>query len=302
LAAGARLKRAILHYEQPMIAELIRKLTYFPDRAEDLSPKKLGLPLDQIHAITCETSDGLALNGWHLLAAGRSAVDRAGCDRELAAGRPMVVFFSGNGGNRAYRIPEARLLTQAGADVFLFDYRGYGDNEGEPTEQALADDAERVWLYATDERQVAPGRIILYGESLGGAVAIRLAAEKSAADNAPAGLIVHSSFTSLADVAQHHYPLLPVKLLLNERFASIEQIPRVTCPILILHGERDTIVPFNMGMKLFETAPDRSSSGHLKQFVQLPNSNHNDVQDADGALIEQAIADFLTLLTSKSGK
>src|SRR5262249_1050030 len=179
----------------PMFAELVRKLTYFPARADDLEPARLQLPTDRVHAITLTNHDGLKLNGWHFLADGRSANDRAACDRELAAGRPLALFFSGNGGHRGYRLPETGLLTQAGADVFLFDYRGYGDNPGEPNEEALAADARAVWRYATNERHVAPGRIILYGESLGGAVGTRLAAEVCAQGTVPPGPLLRSSLS-----------------------------------------------------------------------------------------------------------
>lgn len=278
---------------KPMLTELVRKLTYFPDRTDDLSPAALGLPGDRIHSITCKTDDGLTLNGWHLLAMGRSAVDRAGCDRELASGRPVVLFFSGNGGNRAYRIPEAGILTRAGADVLLFDYRGYGDNAGDPSEQFLCADAGVVWRYAVDERLISLKRIVLYGESLGGAVATRLAADLCRAGTPPAGLILRSSFSTLADVARHHYPLLPIKLLLDERYASAEQIPDVKCPILVLHGQHDTIIPYALGHKLFEAAPERSMSGVPKRFVDLPNSDHNDVLDADRDILDAAVGAFV---------
>jgi hypothetical protein len=276
-----------------MLPELIRKLTYFPAHADDLSPRRLRLPTDKIHAIQLQTDDGLTLNGWHFLASGCSADDRAGCDRELANARPVVLFFSGNGGHRGYRVPEAGVLTRAGAHVFLFDYRGYGDNAGTPTEESLASDAAAVWRYATDERQVAPDRIILYGESLGGAVATRLAAETCAAGTAPAGLVLRSTFSSLADVARHHYPFVPVKMFPIERYDSIGQIAKVTCPILILHGTRDMIVPYAMGRRLFEAAPQISADSTLKTFVDLRHSDHNDVVDADGDDLQEALTRFV---------
>jgi fermentation-respiration switch protein FrsA (DUF1100 family) len=284
--------------EQPMIAELVRKLTYFPDRAEDLAPARLQLPADRVHAITLTTNDGLTLNGWHLLAEGHSASDRLECDRELAAGRTLALFFSGNGGNRGYRIPEAGLLTQAGADVFLFDYRGYGDNPGEPGEEALAADARAQWRYAMDERHVAARRIILYGESLGGAVATRLAADLCAEGAIPAGLVLRSTFSSLADVARYHYPMLPIKMLLVERYASTEQIPRVTCPILVLHGPQDTIVPYLLGRKLFAAAPVESASGIPKQIVDLPHADHNDVLETEGELMRDTLGKFVARIAA----
>jgi len=276
-----------------MLDELIRKLTYFPDQADDLSPARLHLPADRIHAITVQTSDNLTLHGWHLLADGHSAADRAASDRELAAGRPLALFFSGNGGNRSYRLPEAGLLTRAGADVFLFDYRGYGDNPGSPSEEGLAADALSIWHYATAERHASPGRIFLFGESLGGAVGVQLAAELCGAGTPPAGVILRSAFSSLADVARHHYPIMPIGLLLNERYDSVEMIREVTCPILMLHGQRDTIVPYALARKLFAAAPERSAAGVPKQFIDLPHSDHNDVLESDGELIANVVSEFI---------
>lgn len=285
--------------DDQMLAELVRRMTYFPESADDLSPARLLLPADRVHSIQLKAADGLTLNGWYLLAEGRSAVDRAATDSELASGRPLALYFSGNGGNRAFRIPESGVLTRAGADVFLFDYRGYGDNPGSPSEQSFADDARAVWQYATHDRQVAPERVILYGESIGGAVATRLAAELCAAGTPPAGLVLRSTFSTLADVAQTHYPSLLVNSLLQERYGSIEQIPRVTCPILVLHGAHDTIVPHALGRKLFAAAPGKAANGIPKQFVDLVHADHNDVVEADGETLQNAIGGFVARVNQK---
>jgi fermentation-respiration switch protein FrsA (DUF1100 family) len=285
--------------DDQMLAELVRKMTYFPETADDLSPAALLLPADRVHAIQLATGDGLTLNGWHLLAEGRSSPNRETSTSELSPGRSLVLFFSGNGGNRAYRIPEAGVLTRAGADVFLFDYRGYGDNPGSPSEQALADDAHAVWRYATRDCHVAPERIILYGESLGGAVATRLAAELCKDGTPLGGLVVRSTFSAIVDVAQHHYPLLPVKMLMQERYASVEQILRVTCPILIFHGPHDKIVPYALGRKLFAAAPEKAANGTSKQFVDLVHSDHNDAVEADGEVLQNAMSKFLAQVSQK---
>ena len=285
--------------DDQMLAELVRKMTYFPETADDLSPARLLLPADRVHAIQLQTDDGLPLNGWHILAEGRLSPNRETSSSELSPRRPLVLFFSGNGGNRAFRIPESGVLTRAGADVFLFDYRGYGDNPGNPSEQALAEDAHAVWRYATREHHVAPERIILYGESLGGAVATRLAAELCTAGTPPGGLVLRSTFSTIVDVAQHHYPLLPVKMLMQERYASVEQILRVTCPILIFHGPHDTIVPYALGRKLFAAAPEKAANGVAKQFVDLVHSDHNDAVEADGEILQDAISNFVAHVSHK---
>jgi hypothetical protein len=264
-----------------MLAELVRKMTYFPEPADDLSPERLLLPADRVRAVQLPADDGLTLNGWHLLAGGPSSA------------RPTALYFSGNGGNRAYRIAETGLLMNAGADVLLFDYRGYGDNPGSPTEQDLADDARAVWRFATQEQHVAPERIFLYGESLGGAVGTRLAAGLCAAGMPPAGLVLRSTFSTLADVAQHFYPLVPVKMFLQERYASIEQIPHVTCPILVLHGTHDTIIPYALARKLFAAAPATAADGTPKQFIDLVHADHNDVVEADGEALQSALSQFV---------
>jgi fermentation-respiration switch protein FrsA (DUF1100 family) len=279
--------------ENSLRAKIARSRTYFPVQADDLSPRRLQLPANRVHAITLETDDGLTLNGWHLLADGTVAADRTECDRELSAGRPLALYFPGNTGHRGDRLVEAGLVTRTGADVFLFDYRGYGDNLGAPTEEAFAADARAAWRYTTVNRRVAPRRIILYGESIGGAVATRLTSELCAAGTSPAGLFIRSTSSTLADAARLRYPFLPKKLLPAERYAAVEYIARVTCPLAMLHGEQDQTIPYALGRKVFDAAPEKSDNGVRKQFVDLPHSDHDDVVETDGALLEKAVAEFV---------
>jgi fermentation-respiration switch protein FrsA (DUF1100 family) len=184
--------------------------------------------------------------------------------------------------------------------VFIFDYRGYGENAGSPTEEALSADAQSVWEYATDERKIAPDRFILYGESLGGGVAVRLASELSEAGTPPGALILRSTFTSLVDMGSHHYPWLPVRLVMVDRFPSAERIPAVTCPILQIHGARDTIIPIKFGRRLFETAPEASATGIPKRFVELPKADHNDVIFVAEPEMRQAVGEFLESVFGQS--
>ena len=277
-----------------MLSLLQRSLIYLPTREPSIGPQDADLPPGQVHTVTVRTDDQLQLRGWHVLPDGCRAADQEECDRELAAGRRVVLYFSGNAGNRRYRPPEFGVLTGLGLDVFIFDYRGYGDNSGSPSEENLAADARAIWNYATKERNVAPHRVILYGESLGGGVAVRLAAEMCEANTPPGGLILRSTFSSLVDAGAHHYPWLPVRLALVDRFPSIDFIPQVTCPILQIHGTRDSVMPIHLGRRLFEAAPDKSSSGISRQFVELPDAAHNDVTIVAEAELHTAIEEFLS--------
>ncbi len=279
-----------------MLSMLQRWLIYFPTRKREVRVEDASLPAGKVHHISVRTDDGLELHGWHVLADGHLATDQEQCDRELQRGRLLVLFFSGNAANRIYRVEEIRVLTAAGADVFIFDYRGYAENAGSPSEAKLVADARVIWKYATDERNVASDRIVLFGESLGGGVTTRLAAERSQMGTPPAGVILRSTFSSLVDVGKYHYPWLPVRILLVDQFLSLEHIPKVTCPILQIHGARDTIVPISLGHKLFESAPETSANGLQRRFVRLINANHNDVLHVAKTELSRAVSKFLAQL------
>ena len=283
-----------------MLALLQRTLIYLPSRASRIEPQQAGLAPGRVHTITLRTEDDLELRGWHLLPYGQSAADRAQCDEQLALGRPVVLYFSGNAGHRAWRVDEFELFTSLGCDVFVFDYRGYGDNPGSSSETRLAADATAAWRYATDERRIEPKRLILVGESVGTGVAVRLAAEQSAAGTPPGGLVLRAAFPSLPDVAAYHYPWLPVRWLMVERYPSVERIPQVSCPILQLHGGRDTIIPIRLGRRLFEAAPPESAGGIAKRFVELPRADHNDILAVAGAEVRAAMDEFLQATAAKT--
>jgi fermentation-respiration switch protein FrsA (DUF1100 family) len=279
-----------------MFSFLQRSLIYLPTREARIEPVDAGLPPGQVHAITARADDQLELRGWHVLADGHRAADKDACDMELANGRRVALYFCGNGGHRQFRMEEFGVLTSLGLDVFIFDYRGYGDNSGSPSEELLAADARAVWNYATRDRRVQPHRILLYGESLGGAVAARLAVELCQTGTAPAGLILRSTFSSLTDVGAYHYPWLPVRLALVDRFSSIDRIAQVSCPILQIHGRHDAIIPIALGRRLFDAAPAESSSGIGKTFVELRDADHNDVTLVAEAELREAVGEFLRRL------
>jgi fermentation-respiration switch protein FrsA (DUF1100 family) len=255
-----------------------RSLIYRPTKAESLSAKSVNEPRVQIADVEIPVDANLTLHGWHYRSRQFAARNRG----------IVVLYFGGNAGCRADRVSDCRDFTDLGCDVVLVDYRGYGDNQGSPSETALAEDANRVWTHATDSLQFAPERIVLFGESLGGAVAIRLAAEKSAAGQPPAALILNSTFSSLAETAAWHYPALPIGICLLDRFPSISRIGDVRCPIIQFHTTDDEVVPFEQGKNLFDAAPKESSNGIPKKFVKVQGGHHNyiEVTQMQSAIVE----------------
>jgi uncharacterized protein len=178
---------------------------------------------------------------------------------------PAVLVCNGNGGNRSLRAPLAAALARMGLAVLLFDYRGYGGNPGHPTEAGLAADARAALDYLAARPEVDPARVVYFGESLGAAVALRLATERP-----PAALVLRSPFASLAEVGQLHYPLVPVSLLLRDRYDSAALAGRLAAPLLVVAGGRDRIIPASHSRRLFAAAPQP------KRLVVLDGADHND--------------------------
>jgi fermentation-respiration switch protein FrsA (DUF1100 family) len=272
-----------------------RSLLYHPSRRQEIRAEDALLPAGKVHTISTTTLDGLTLRGWHVLADGSTAETRGECDRHLAKGGRVVLYFSGNGGDRTSRGYDCKGFTELDADVFLFDYRGYGDNPGSPSEEGLAADAWAVWKYATQERNISPDRIVLFGESLGGGVATRLCAEVCKAGTPPAGLILDSTFSSILDTAAWHFPFVPVRTILWDRFESEKRIASVSCPLLQIHGTRDLTVPIELGRKLFAAAPRRSANMIEKKFLELPNAGHNGISKQT---FRKVIGEFFTQIDS----
>jgi uncharacterized protein len=243
-----------------------RRLMYFPLH-EVPPPDAVGLaPCERA---TFTTPDGIALRGWFI----PSLLPRASS---------TVVVFNGNAGNRAFRAPLAMALRTRGFNVLLFDYRGYADNPGTTTETGLITDAHAARAYLLGRGDVDARRIVYFGESLGAAVAIALAVS-----HPPSALILRSPFTSMTDMGRLHYPWLPVRWLLRDRFPSIDRITHVTCPVLVIAGDRDAIIPIEQSRRLFEAVPTP------KTFVTVPGADHNDRALLDGELMIEAIVRFV---------
>ena len=243
-----------------------RRLIYYPWPGRAPAAASV-LPGSQ--EVTLDTEDGIRLHAWFVPAP--------------TAGRgPAVVVCNGNAGHRALRAPLAAALSHAGLSVLLFDYRGFGGNPGRPSEDGLAADARaaQAWLAARPE--VDPRRIAYFGESLGAAVALRLAVERP-----PAALVLRSPFTSLTDVGRLHYPWLPVGLLLADRYPSADRAADLTVPVLVVAGERDRIVPAALSRRLYDAAAEP------KRFVLVPGADHNDATLLDGHELVGEILRFL---------
>lgn len=229
-----------------LVALFQRHLIYFPTRQYANVPTDVGLAFEEL-ALTAD--DGVSLAAWYI-------------PHEQAKG--TILFLHGNAGNISNRLHTINQFHGLGYGVLIPDYRGYGHSKGKPSEAGLYRDSEAAWRHLVDTRAQSPDAIILFGRSLGGAVAIELAARHT-----PAALVVESTFTSLTAVAKQHYPLLPVGLLLRERYDSISRIGKVTCPKLFLHGRDDDLIPIAHGRSLYEAATEP------KRFIETPGG-HNE--------------------------
>jgi len=235
-----------------------RQLLYFPDR---LRPELGDLAALGVREVTLKTADGLSLLSWYL---------------PSRDGRSVIAYFHGNGGHIGYRAERLRLFAHAGYGVLMVEYRGYGGNAGAPTEPGLLTDGVAALDFLADEG-ITANRLVLYGESLGSGIAVPLAAQRTVA-----GLILEASFTSVAEVAQYHYSFIPAAALVRDRFDSLTRIGQVKSPILVLHGERDRVVPLRFGRGLFDAAPEP------KEFWIAPQAGHENLvrYGAFGAVLD----------------
>jgi uncharacterized protein len=213
-----------------------RQLLYFPDRSRPQLGllQRLGVREGQL-----TTADGLSLLSWYLPA---------------HDDRPVILYFHGNGGNIGHRAERLQRFAGEGYGVLMPEYRGYGGNQGRPTEVGFYQDAQAAFEFLQREG-ISAERVALYGESLGSGVAVYLAATQQIG-----GLILESPFTSVAAVAQYHYPFVPAELLVWDRFDCLSRIGQVKAPILVLRGGNDAVVPGRFSQALFDAAPEPKES------------------------------------------
>lgn len=240
---------------------------FFPERALAGTPADAGLRYEPVRL---RTADGLALGAWW-----------------VPAQRPRgaLVFAHGNAGNISHRLDKLAFLHGIGLSVLAFDYRGYGESQGRPSEPGTYRDMDAAVEFVAREKGFPPSRTLYLGESLGGAVAVEAASRRP-----PAGLILESTFTSVHAMARRYYPWLPARLLLTIRYDSLSRMPDVACPTLILHSPDDDIVPYAMGRELF------AASREPKAFADLVGGHNSggfatspQAQEALGALLDAVL-------------
>lgn len=247
-----------------LLTLLQSRVMYHPRSAIEETPADWNLDYQDVWMTT---ADGVRIHGWYV-------------PSQIKPRRGAMLFLHGNGGNISRRCPSLELYSQMGLDVLILDYRGYGRSEGKPTEAGTYEDALAGWAELTGPRAIPPERIVIFGRSLGGAVATWLATQHT-----PAGLIVESSFTSAPDMARALFPLLP-RWLCRFGYNSIDRIGQVACPVLIVHSCDDDLVPYEHGRALYEAAASP------KTFVEIHGS-HNEGFLESMATYQPAVDAFL---------
>lgn len=250
-----------------------RSMAFVPSREMLAHPGTVGLAYEPLFLTA---SDGARLRAWWI----------PGPSPES----PVMLCLHGNGGNLSHRVDKMRLFHDAGAAQLWLDWRGYGESGGSPDEPGLYRDALAGWAWLGAAKSVPASRLVLYGESLGGAPAIELATRVPAA-----GLIVDSAFTSAADMARRILPRFPVRLL-SLKFDNLSRLPRVTIPTLFLHSPQDDIIPYAMALRNLGACGSAK-----KRLVDMKGSHNEGFLDA-GPAYPKAIKDFLESLPKDAPK
>lgn len=239
-------------------------MVYHP--LSDLAGSPADIRLD-FEDVWVTTRDGVRIHGWFVPASSTS--------------RRVVLFCHGNAGNISHRLDSLKIFHDLGLSVLIFDYRGFGLSQGRPSEAGTYLDAEAAWEHLVATRGFLPEEIIVFGRSLGGAVASHVAAEKTVA-----ALILESTFTSLPDLGASFYPYLPVRLIAKHRYDNLAHLQKVRCPVLVVHSPEDEMIPFAHGKALYAAAPEP------KSFLEI-SGGHNHGFMTSGKAYVQGLRSFL---------
>jgi len=225
------------------------RYVYYPDKRVDTVPSQMGMAFEEV---TLRSADGETLGAWYVPAASNATDD------------VTILFCHGNAGDIGDRVGSIRTFHDLGFNVMIFDYRGYGTSTGRPTEKGTYLDARAAWDHLVEDRGILPGRIAVFGRSLGGSVASCLAEQ-----TAPGMLILESTFTSAPDMAARMFPFLPVRWLTRFRYDTVARMKNIKCPVMVAHSRQDEMIPFLHGRRIFEAANEP------RKFVEFPGG-HND--------------------------
>jgi fermentation-respiration switch protein FrsA (DUF1100 family) len=251
-----------------LLSPLAERVIFQPTPGQDVEPALIAARYGfEAESLFLETEDGVRIHAYYVPARRAPAAPRG------------LLFLHGNAGNASHRLPNAAALAALGVDVLLLDYRGYGLSEGRPSEAGVYADARAGLAYLAKTRGIPPERTVVFGRSLGGAVAVELAQERPLA-----GLVLESTFTSVDDMARRM--LGPFARFVGGGFASLERIPRLRAPLLFFHGDRDDIVPIDLGRALFAAAPEP------KRFEVIAGAGHNDTVEVGGAAYLARLGSF----------
>jgi len=250
-------------------------MIYYPDRHIDQTPDQVGFKYEDV---TLTTSDGIRINGWYLPSP------------EMANANPgatlTVLLFHGNAGNMSHRFEKLAVLRELGVDTFIIDYRGYGRSGGKPDEQGTYRDARAAYDHLIQQRKLSPRSIVVYGESLGSAVAADLATKVNIG-----GLILEEAFTSVGDVGQKMFPFLPIRWLVWNKYDTLSKMPRVKVPLLIFHSRDDELFSLRHAQRLLAAANDP------KQLVEL-RGHHNDAFLVSASIYHDALQKFFATVAA----
>lgn len=247
------------------------RLLYIPSAPSAASPSDRGWEYEEVFL---KAGDGVRLHGWFL---------------PVAGARGAVLFNHSNAGNISHRMETLAVIRELGLSCLIYDYRGYGKSRGSPTEEGLSLDARAAWDHLVNKRRYGPGGIVVWGRSLGAAVAARLATELAdESEKGPACLILESAFASVPEVGRRHYPFLPVAALCRNVHPTARLVSKVDCPVLVVHSSRDEIVPVDQGRKIFEAASEP------KSFLEI-TGDHNTGFLLSGETYTSGLRDFLAV-------
>jgi fermentation-respiration switch protein FrsA (DUF1100 family) len=256
---------AVLYVMQP-------KFLYSPVREVSSTPAELGLNFENV---VFKSADGLELYGWYI---------------STENSKLTILFCHGNGGNIGHRLDSINIFNNLGLNCFIFDYRGYGNSTGKPSEKGTYMDAMAAHKWLTEEKKTPPEDIIIFGRSLGGTIAAQLASKVEAR-----ALVVESAFTSYVGIGKEYYPYMPVRWFARFDYKTIDYIRDVHCPLMLIYSRNDGVVPYKFGLELYEAANEP------KEFIEI-FGGHNDCFIVSGEIYTEVWEKWLKLIIENNDK